>query len=308
MRIGIGVGEIANQPATVDDLIQQVQSAERDGFASAWFANIFGMDAMTACALAGRESTRIELGTAVVPTYSRHPVYMAQQALSTNAACRGRFALGVGLSHQIVIESMLGLSWAKSYTHMKEYVAVLSPLFREGLVNHQGSEYRVQAQVKVTGAEPPPLLLAALAPKMLALAGAEADGTITWMTGAKTLKEYLVPRIGEAAAKAGRPAPRVVCGLPISICDDPKAARERAAQVFQVYGYLPSYRAMLDREGAGGPADVAIVGDEKTVGGELDRVAEAGATDFLAAIFPGDGSGRASVERTRDFLIRRARA
>jgi F420-dependent oxidoreductase-like protein len=308
MRIGIGVGEIANQPATVDDLVEQVRSAERDGFASAWFANIFGMDAMTACALAGRETTQIELGTAVVPTYSRHPVYMAQQALSTNAACRGRFALGIGLSHQIVIESMLGLSWAKSYTHMKEYVAVLNPLFREGQVSHQGTEYRVQAQVNVTGAEPPPILLAALAPKMVALAGTEADGTITWMTGAKTLKEYLVPRITEAAAKADRGAPRIVCGLPIAICDDPNSARERAAQVFQVYGYLPSYRAMLDREGAAGPADVALVGDEKTVGAELDRLAESGVTDFLAAIFPGDESGRASVARTREFLIRRARA
>jgi len=307
MRIGIGVGEIANQPATVDDLIEQVKSAERDGFASAWFANIFGMDAMTACVLAGRESTRIELGTAVVPTYSRHPVYMAQQALSTSAACGGRFALGIGLSHQIVIESMLGLSWAKSYTHMKEYVAVLNPLFRDGQVSHQGTEYRVQAQVKVTGAKPPPILLAALAPKMVALAGAQTQGTITWMTGPKTLQSYLVPRLNEAAAKAGQPAPRVVCGLPISICDDPKAARERAAQTFQVYGFLPSYRAMLDREGAEGPADVAIVGDEKAVGGELDRLAEAGVTDFLAAIFPGDGAGRESVARTRDFLIRRAR-
>jgi F420-dependent oxidoreductase-like protein len=183
----------------------------------------------------------------------------------------------------------------------------LNPLFRDGQVSHQGSEYKVQAQVKVTGATAPPLLLAALAPKMLALAGSHADGTITWMTGAKTLKDYLVPRITEAATKAGRSAPRVVCGLPIAICDDPRAARERAGQVFQVYGFLPSYRAMLDREGAEGPADVAIVGDEKTVGGELDRLAEAGATDFLAAIFPADGGGRDSVARTRDFLIRRAR-
>jgi 5,10-methylenetetrahydromethanopterin reductase len=308
MRIGIGVGEIANQPATVDALLEQVRSAERDGFASAWFANIFGMDAMTACALAGRESKKIELGTAVVPTYPRHPVAMAQQALSTNAACGGRFSLGIGLSHQIVIESMLGLSWAKPYSHMKEYVAVLRALFDQGQADHKGDLYRVQAQLKVTGGEAPSLLIAALAPKMLALAGSETDGSITWMTGAKTLREHTAPRLREAAAKAGRKEPRIVCGLPIAICDDPKTAREKASQVFQVYGYLPSYRAMLDREGAEGPADVAIVGDESSVGEQLERLAEAGATDFLAAIFPVGDDGRASVARTRDFLIRRARA
>jgi 5,10-methylenetetrahydromethanopterin reductase len=308
MRIGIGVGEIANQPATVDALIEQVRAAERDGFASAWFAHIFGMDAMTACALAGRETKSIELGTAVVPTYPRHPVVMAQQALSTNAACGGRFRFGIGLSHQIVIESMLGLSWAKPYSHMKEYVAVLRGLFDEGNSNHQGEEYRVQAQLNVTGGEAPPLLIAALAPKMLALAGSQTDGTITWMTGAKTVREHTAPRLRDAAAKAGRKEPRIVCGLPVAICDDPKAAREKAAQVFQVYGYLPSYRAMLDREGAEGPADVAVVGDESSVGEQLDRIAEAGATDFMAAIFPVGDDGRDSVARTREFLIRRARA
>lgn len=307
MRIGIGVGEIANQPATVDDLVEQVRAAERDGFRSAWLAHIFGMDAMTACAIAGRESKSIELGTAVVPTYPRHPVAMAQQALSTNAACRGRFSLGIGLSHQVVIESMLGLSWAKPYSHMKEYVAILDALFAEGQVNHQGDEYRVQAQLKVGGATRPPLLIAALAPKMLALAGSRADGTITWMTGRKTLAEHTVPRISEAAAKAGRPAPRVVCGLPIAVCDDLRAARERAAQAFQVYGFLPSYRAMLDREGVEGPADVAVIGDESAVGEQLERLAEAGVTDFLAAIFPVGGDPKASLARTRDFLVRRAR-
>lgn len=308
MRIGIGVGELGNQAATVDSIVEQVRAAERDGFASAWFANIFGMDAMTACALAGRETKSIELGTAVVPTYPRHPVVMAQQALSTNAACRGRFRLGIGLSHQIVIESMLGLSWAKPYSHMKEYVAVLRGLFDEGNSNYKGDEYRVQAQVAVDGGEAPSLLIAALAPKMLALAGSQTDGTITWMTGAKTIGEHTGPRLREAAAKAGRKEPRLVCGLPIAVCEDEKAAREKASQVFQVYGYLPSYRAMLDREGAGGPADVAIVGDESAVGEQLDRLAEAGATDFLAAIFPVGDDARGSIARTREFLIRRARA
>jgi len=303
MRIGIGIGEISGNPATIDDLVAQAQAAERDGFASGWFANIFGIDAILACALCGRETKTIELGTAVTPTYPRHPTAMAQQALSANAACKGRFSLGIGLSHQLVIEGMLGMSFAKPFSHMREYMAVLGPLLRDGKVDFTGKEFRVQATLAVTGATPPPILIAALAPKMLALAGTEADGTITWMTGPKTLREHTAPSINEAAAKAGRPKPRVVAGLPIAVTDDVAAAREVAGRAFQVYGFLPSYRAMLDREGAEGPADVAIVGDESAVGEQIQRLAEAGATDFMAAIFPVGKDAAASIARTRRLLV-----
>ncbi len=308
MKIGIGIGEIGGQPATVDGLIEQTRQAEADGFASAWFANIFGFDAILGCVVAARATSRIEVGTAVVPTYPRHPTAMAQQALSASAACGGRFALGIGLSHKIVIEDMLGLSYAKPYSHMKEYVEVLDPLLRGEGVGHQGMEYRVAAQVSVAGAKAPPLLLAALAPKMLALAGSRTDGTITWMTAEKTIRDHTVPRICEAAAAAGRPSPRVVCGLPIAVCDDPAGAREVAGRAFEIYGSLPSYRAMLDREGARGPGDVAVVGDESAVGEQLDRLAAAGVTEFLAAPFPADDDPQASLARTREFLVRRANA
>src|SRR4029079_2561833 len=154
-------------------------------------------------------TSRIELGTAVVPTYPRHPVAMAQAALSAAAISRGRFSLGIGLSHQIVIEGMLGLSFAKPYSHMREYLAVLGPLVRTGQVSFVGDEFRVTANMAVPGEARCPILVAALAPKMLALAGRETDGTITWMTGPKTLREHTVPRICEAAAAAGRATPRV---------------------------------------------------------------------------------------------------
>src|SRR5262249_10875029 len=183
--------------------------AEADGFASGWLANIFGMDAIVAAAICGRETTRIELGTAVVPTFPRHPVAMAQAALSAQAAARGRFSLGIGLSHQVVIEGMLGLSFAKPFSHMREYLAALAPLIRTGSVQFAGEEFRVAASVAVPGTVPCPILVAALAPRMLALAGREADGTITWMTGLRTIREHTVPRLSEAAARAGRPAPRV---------------------------------------------------------------------------------------------------
>jgi F420-dependent oxidoreductase-like protein len=306
MRIGIGIGEIAGVPGDPDGLVAQARRAEADGFASGWFANIMGMDAIMGAALCARETTRIELGTAVVPTYPRHPVALAQQALSAQAIARGRFSLGVGLSHQIVIEGMLGLSFAKPYSHMKEYLSVLAPLIRTGSVSHFGEEYRVTVELAVPGGQPCPILVAALAPKMLALTGREADGTITWMTGPRTIREHTVPRITEAAAKAGRPAPRVVVGLPIAVTREVAAARAGAATQFQVYGMLPSYRAMLDREGAEGPADVAIVGDESAVGEELVRLEAAGATDFLAVPFPVKGDGEV-MERTRALLVKLAR-
>ncbi len=307
MKIGIGIGDIAGAPATVDGLVAQAKRAEADGFASGWFANIFGMDAIMAAALCARETSRIELGTAVVPTYPRHPVAMAQQALSAQAAASGRFTLGIGLSHQVVIEMMFGLSFAKPYSHMKEYLAVLAPLIRNGSAGHQGAEYRVAASVNVPGATPCQILVAALAPKMLALTGAEADGTITWMTGVRTIRDHTVPRIREAAAAAGRPAPRVVVGLPIAVTKETAGARQAAGLQFEIYGTLPSYRAMLDREGVTGPADVAIIGDESAVGEALHRLAEAGATDFLAAPFrvPGDDE---AVARTRALLVKLAAA
>jgi F420-dependent oxidoreductase-like protein len=307
MRIGIGIGEISASAGGIDNLIAQAKQAEADGFSSGWFANIFGVDAIMAATICARETSRIELGTAVVPTYPRHPVAMAQAALSAAAFSGNRFSLGIGLSHQMVIEGMFGLSFAKSYSHMREYLAVLAPLIRTGQASFAGEMFRVNATLSVPGAKPCPILVAALAPKMLALAGRETDGTITWMTGPKTVRDHTVPRICEAAAAAGRPTPRVVVGLPIAVTSKPDVARTSAARTFQIYGMLPSYRAMLDREGAEGPADVAVVGDESEVGRVLDDLRSAGATDLLAIPFGVEGD-RDAVARTRALLQRLASA
>ncbi|MEO8602689.1 MAG: TIGR03564 family F420-dependent LLM class oxidoreductase [bacterium] len=303
MRIGIGIGEISNDRPGIDGILAQAQQAERDGFASGWFANIFGVDAIMAAALCGRVTKTLELGTAVVPTYPRHPHAMAQQALTAQAACSGRFTLGIGLSHQMVIEMMFGLSYAKSYSHMREYLDALAPLIRTGSVSCAGNEFRVNANLNIVGATPCPILIAALAPKMLALAGTVADGTITWMTGPTTLREHIIPRINEAAAAAGRPKPRVVVGLPVAVTTDVAAARESAGRIFQVYGGLPSYRAMLDREGAAGPADVAMVGDAAAIGEQLAALRAIGVTDFLASPFPVGDDAAKSLAGTRAALI-----
>ena len=293
MRIGIGGGG-----GTIDAAVDSVRKAKDAGFSSAWFSNIFGLDGMTACAIAGREVDGITLGTFVVPTYSRHPLYMAQQAMSTQAAAGGRFVLGIGLSHQVVIEGMLGLSFDKPARHMREYLEVMMPILEQGTVDFAGETYRVNntfGPLERMGTTPPKVIIAALGPVMLDLAGRLTHGTATWMTGPETLANHVVPRITKAAADAGRDAPMVIAGVPISVTDDPEKAKADAEQVFAIYGTLPSYRAMLDREGAAGPGDIALVGDEDTVRAGIQRYADAGVTDFNAAPF-GD------VDRTLALL------
>ncbi|MEX2245139.1 MAG: TIGR03564 family F420-dependent LLM class oxidoreductase [Dehalococcoidia bacterium] len=301
MRLGIFLGDFTGV-TDMDGMLRQIVSVEDDGYDAAWLGQIFGPDALTLIALAGQRTGRIELCTSVVPTYPRHPFVMAQQTLTAQSATRGRLVLGIGLSHQIVIENMWGLSYEHPAHHMREYLSVLLPLIREGKVGFQGEVFRVSGALQVPGATPFPVLLAALAPAMLRMAGETADGTITWMTGVKTIATHIVPRITAAAEAAGRPHPRIVVGLPVAVTEDPAGARERAGQAFALYGQLPSYRRMLDIEGAAGPADVAIVGNEDEVEAEIRAFAAAGATDFAAAVFPAGGDPAMSVGRTRALL------
>jgi 5,10-methylenetetrahydromethanopterin reductase len=298
MRIGWSLTEPAAGPDTLHQLRDHIAAASADGFASAWLPNIFGLDALTALAVAGSQVPDIELGSAVVPTYPRHPAALAQQALTTQAALDGRLVLGIGLSHQIVIEGMYGFSFDKPARHMREYLEVLLPLVREGKASFTGETMKAQVTFNGPREHATPVLLAALAPQMLRLAGAAADGTILWMTGPETIADHIVPRLTKAAEEAGRPAPRVVCTLPVCVTADDDAAYERANQVFSIYGQLPSYRAMLDREGATGPGDVAIVGDEATVARKIRALGDLGVTDFAAASF---GRGE-DAARTRALL------
>jgi F420-dependent oxidoreductase-like protein len=297
MRIGTLQDEPAG-PEALNRLRDQLQRAADDGLASAWISNIFGLDALTALAVAGSQVPGIELGTAVVPTYPRHPAVLAQQALTVATALQGRLTLGIGLSHKIVIDDMYGYSFDRPARHMREYLSVLLPLLDGQQAAFEGETMR--AAIGLTTPRPGrvPVLLAALAPQMLRLAGQRTDGTVLWMTGPATVRDYVVPAIREAAQAAGRPSPRVVCALPVCVTDDPDGARARANRVFAIYGQLPSYRAMLDKEGAGQPGDIALTGDENAVAAQITALAEAGVTDFVAAEYArGD-----DAERTRALL------
>jgi len=298
MRYGVFSGSIND--GTVDDVVAEARQAEAEGFDSYWASQIFGNDALTALAVVAREVPRIELGTSVVPTYPRHPMMLAQQAMTVSSISGGRLCLGIGLSHQVVIESMMGMSFDKPVRHLREYLGVLGPMSRGEVVHADGEVYRVHAQVAVNGSTPFPIVVAALGPQMLKVTAELADGTLTWCTGPQTLADHIVPTINAAAEAAQRPAPRVIAALPVCVTQDVDGALARAAEVFAVYGQLPSYRAMLDREGAAGAADIAIVGSAAEVTDRIGALAGIGVTDFAAVEFGGDPD---EVAATRDALV-----
>lgn len=283
--------------ATLDDVVGVAKRVEDIGLDDVWLANIFSFDAISTLAIIGRETQHIGLGTAVTPTYPRHPTAIAQQALTTAAASNNRFTLGIGLSHKIVIEDMLGFSYDKPARHMREYLSVLMPLVRGETANFQGDQYQVNLTLDVPGVDRLPVVVAALGPVMLKLAGEFADGTNTWMVGPKTMEEHIVKRLREASV--GRDDPKVVGGFPVILTNKPDDARARIAEGLTIYGQLPSYRAMLDREGVDGPVDIAIVGDENLLRGEIRRLENIGVTHFNAAIM---GVEEGAYDRTLEFL------
>ncbi len=293
MRIGV----MFDTEKPFDDVVGQVAALAEAGMETAWSSQIFALDALTAIAAISREVPGIQFGTAVVPTYPRHPVMLGAQALTVQAASGGRLTLGIGLSHQMVIENVFGMSFDKPARHMREYLEILMPVLAGEQVTFAGETLCASTFGPIQVAAPAPdVLVAALGTVMLNIAGRMAAGTITWMTGPATVEEHIIPTINAAAAEAGRPTPRIGVGLPVCVTDDAAAARATAAEVFAVYGHLPSYRAMLDREGAAGPADVAIVGTASEVADQVRRLADIGTTDFCGAPFGSGAEIRASID------------
>ena len=287
---------------SVEGLTELASSAHEQGFDSLWVPQVFGLDTLTAIAVAGQAVPDITFATAVVPTYPRHPQMLAQQALTVTSVIGDRLVLGIGPSHKVVVEGSWGISFDKPIRHLREYLEILMPLLHEKSVRFDGESLTTRADIAIE-APAPTVMMAALGPQLLKVTGRLADGTILWMTGPKTIAEHSAPTITEAAEAAGRPAPAVVAGFPICVTDgtaaENDAARERAAKNFAMYGELPSYRAMLDREGYDGPGDIAIIGGPGEVTDRIGALAEGGVTTFAASEF-GSRDQRAA---TRDLLI-----
>jgi len=276
MRIGCTIGDFGGH-ATADDLKHQARAARDAGFTTIWAAQALGWDALTAITFAGSVVPEMSLGTAVVPTPQRHPLVLAGQALSVQAATGNRLTLGVGAGIGAMLGGMFGLPADRPVARMRAYLSVLRPLLRGESVDHRGETLTAVGAVSVPGAQPPPVLLAALGPAMLRLAAEHAGGVVTWMTGPRTLAGHIVPAI-----PAGH---RVVAGLPVCVTTDEPRVRAQIGTRFALAAQVPEYRRVLDREGARGAQDVAVVGDEASVARQLRRFAEAGVTDFMAAPF-----------------------
>ena len=310
MSIGLMVGpERGRYTTKVERMRADVRWAEDAGLASVWIPQIPDeFDALTACALVGVETGRIEVGTAVVPVQPRHPIALAQQALSTQAACQGRLALGLGVSHHWIIDEMLGLPYEHPARTMRSYLDVLDPaLAGPGIVHIENELFHVHNPLDVTDITPTPVLLAALGPAMLRLAGERTDGTILWMADERAIASHVAPSITTAAQAAGRPAPRIVAGVPVCLCLDSEvdAAVERTNRILAEAEVSPNYQRLLDLGDAREVGDILAAGSESTVEKRLRAFVDAGATDISVRVVPiGDDRDQrlASMARTRELL------
>jgi F420-dependent oxidoreductase-like protein len=310
MRIGLMIGpERGRYRSKIDRLLTDARWAEEAGLATVWIPQIPDeFDALTAAALVGAGTTRIEVGTAVVPVQPRHPIALAQQALSVQAACEGRLVLGLGVSHHWIIEEMLGLPYERPVATMRAHLDVLEQALRgPGMVDVDNDLFRVHCPLDVTDITPTRVLIAALGPLMLRLAGERTDGTILWMADERAIATHVVPTLTAAAATAGRPVPRVVAGIPVCLCGDQEIdlAVSRANRILAEAEMSPNYQKLLEHGDARDVGDILAAGSESTIEKRLRSFADAGVTDISVRVLPiGDGRDElvASSKRTRDFV------
>jgi 5,10-methylenetetrahydromethanopterin reductase len=309
MRIGLmgnkAYSVAGTGPFDVEALIEDARQASRDGLASYWIGQQFDWDAFSLLAALVREIPDLEFGTAVTHIWTAFPVHMAQQAMSVRVLSDGRFTLGLGLEHEWVMRDMWGLEWNRPVARFAEYVEVVRSLIKTGAVEHDGDFFQVKTGFLRFAPQPEmQIILGALGPRMLRLAGSRADGTTTWMTGPKTIRDHIVPTITSAAHEAGRPSPRVIALMPIAVTKNVRAARERVTDEMAVYHRMPSYQAMLEREGVTTAGETGLFGSRAQVEGALHQLEEAGATDFGAIVFGTADEQDATRELLRDLASR----
>jgi F420-dependent oxidoreductase-like protein len=281
MRIGL---QVATGGLNVEALVGQVRRAAEAGLDSAYFNQVLSWDAISLAMLSAWQVPDIDVGTAVTPTYPRHPLALASQALTAQAVSGNRFTLGIGPSHRPIIEEQFGLSYDHPARHIREYLSALMPLLRGEQADYRGEVITASGRVEVPGARPPSVLLAALGPVMLKIAGELADGTVTVWTGPRTIADYITPAITRAAAGAGRPGPRIVADVIMILTTDAEGARDRIAAALGAAGQFASYRSLLDRQGMSGIHETIIAGDERVIEQAVGAYAEAGATELVASL------------------------
>ncbi len=310
MRVGVMIGperrDTARKP---EGMIRDIEWAEAAGMDTAWIPQIpSDFDALLTVALLATKTTKIELGTAVVPLQAQHPIALARQALSAHAIAGGRLALGVGPSHHWIVSDMLGLPYEKPAAYTRDYLEVLQAAFRgPGPVDVENDTFTVHNPLELGPVAPLPVLVAALGPVMLRIAGERADGTVLWMADERAIGDHIAPRITKAADNAGRPAPRIIAGIPVTLCAPSQvdAARERANRILGEAEFSPNYQRLLDQGEAKDVGDICAAGDEEAILARFRSFADAGVTDLSVRLLPiGDNRDEliASKRRTREVI------
>lgn len=307
MRLGMFLGDTGPNDKALADLTAEAVWLEQHGFAHGWLPYVpWSFDPFVALAVVAAATSTLELGTAVVPTYPFHPMAMARSALTVQAASGGRLSLGIGPSHRTVIEGMYGYSYSRARAHTAEYLEALHRAFAlDGRAEAHGDFFDYSSIFSVPNTaslRSPRVLIAALAPRMLQLAGEHADGTILWLADEHALATHVLPSISSAAEAAGRPTPRIISCMPTAVCDDEAAGRAHAAKVYATYRSIPTYQRMLDAGAGENPEDVVLVGSADSIGVRLEQWRELGVTDVVFAPFPLKDDPSGSLARTRDAL------
>jgi 5,10-methylenetetrahydromethanopterin reductase len=315
MRLGVMIGaERGEMARKVTKLVADIEWAESAGLDTAWMPQVpDDFDALAMVALMGARTSRIELGTAVVPLQAQHPIALARQALSINAVSGGRLALGVGPSHHWIVREMLGIPYEKPAAYTRDYLEVLNAALQgPGPVDVENGNFTVHNPTALGTESPLPVLVAALGPVMLQIAGEFADGTVLWMADERAIGDHIAPRINKAADNAGRPAPRIVAGIPVCLCANSEidAAKDRANRILAEAETSPNYQKLLDRGDARNVGDLCAAGDPESILARFRQFADAGVTDLSVRLLPiGDTRDEliASKYRTREMIAELAK-
>jgi F420-dependent oxidoreductase-like protein len=307
MRYGVSVS-IATTAAP-RDTVTRVEQLEQVGLDAVWMGQLFGVDTLTVFALAGQTTSRISMGTAVIPTYSRHPLVLASQALTAQAATTNRIVLGIGSSHRLLVEDTMGLTYDRPARHLREYLQVLRPALDGEPIDHSGEFLRVTTggfgRTGVPGAARVPVMVGTFSPRSLRVAAAHADGVMTWLAGPRVLGTEVRTTIDEAAAAAGRPRPHLVAGLPVAVTEDRERELARIEASLAPYVEFPAYADVFRRERISSLRDLAIVGTADEVEDRLGALEELGLSEFYGACASDDARTIENTVATLATLARR---
>ena len=286
MPTGVVINPRATATNAVDDVVNQARRAYQIGVRQVWFSQQFSHDAISLAGLVGAAVPGLGVGTFVVPINPRHPLIISTLAQTAQAAAHGNFSLGLGLGAKAIESEAFGTTWSNPAGRLRDHLHVLRSIFDTGAVDFHGTEISATAPdwpVTLAGGESIPVYVAAMGPKALRVTGELADGTLPYLAGPRTLSEFIVPTITDAATSAGRPAPRIIAAVPVVVSDDEEGARRIANEELAFYESIPSYATVIAREQAEKAGDLAAVGPAEAVRRQLQRYRDAGATDLVLA-------------------------